>query len=254
MKKSILGLIPVRLNSKRIHQKPLLTLRGLPLFAHAYRRSKLSTLLDDLYLCCDSLKILNLAKKLNIKCMLTSKKHKNGTERINEAYQKLKKNYDFIVDIQGDEALIDPRHIDRVIKFHLKNSSYDIILPTIKIKNKKKISLVKVVKNSKNEVLYLSRLDVPMNYSNKNKNNYLDKHLSIISFRSNALKLFSQTKPTYLEKIENIELLRAIDIGLKIKSFNLTGETLSVDIKKDYFEAKKKIKTDKLCKKYLNEN
>ena len=93
-----------------------------------------------------------------------------------------------------------------------------------------------------------------MNYNKKNKRNHLNKHLSIISFKPNALKLFSQTKPTYLEKIENIELLRAIDIGLKIKSFNLTGETLSVDIKKDYLEAKKKIKKDKLWKKYLNVN
>ena len=83
---------------------------------------------------------------------MTSKHHNNGTERIHEGYKKLKKKYDFIIDIQGDEPLISPYHIDQIINFHLKNSQSDIILPTLKVKFKNNTNIIKVVKNKLNNV------------------------------------------------------------------------------------------------------
>ena len=64
---------------------------------------------------------------------MTSKHHVNGTDRICEGYKKINKKYDLVVDIQGDEPLISPLHIDKVIDFHLKNLKYDIILPNLQI-------------------------------------------------------------------------------------------------------------------------
>ena len=92
MKKRILGLIPTRLGSKRLPAKALLPINGYPLIVHVYRRAKLSKILNDVVVCCDDKKILNVAKMYNVKCVLTSKKHTNGTERIYEGYKKLKKN------------------------------------------------------------------------------------------------------------------------------------------------------------------
>ena len=115
-----IGLIPTRLGSTRLPSKPLLEIERLPLIIHTYRRAKLAKLLDDVIICCDDLKILKIAKKYNAKAMLTSKKHSNGTERIFEGYKKLKSKYDLIIDIQGDEPLINPKHIDDVVKFHKK--------------------------------------------------------------------------------------------------------------------------------------
>ena len=84
----------------------------------------------------------------------------------------------------------------------------------------------------------------------KKKKYHLYKHLSIISFKPNALKKYSSSKKTYLEKLENIELLRALELGLKIKSLNLKGDSFSVDIKEDYVKALKKLPKDKIFKKY----
>lgn len=251
MKKKIIGLIPVRLKSQRLFQKPLLKLSDYPLFVHVYKRAKLSTLLDDVIVCCDDKKIFKVAKNYNVKCILTSKKHRNGTERIYEGYLKNRKKYDFIIDIQGDEPLLNPRHIDQVIKFHIKNSNADIILPSLKIKSSKdNKSIVKIVKNNKDQVIYLSRSAVPFYY--KKKNFFLEKHLSIISFKPESLKTYIKNDMSYLEQIEGIELLRALEIGLKIKSFNLLGDSFSVDVKPDYLLAQKKIKTDKYYKIYKN--
>ena len=105
----------------------------------------MSKLLDDVFICCDDKKILDVAKKFNAKAILTSKSHTNGTERNFEGYKKQKKKYDLIVDIQGDEPLINPSQIDKVIKFHLKNKTSDIILPSLKLKNISSYNIVKVV-------------------------------------------------------------------------------------------------------------
>ena len=91
MKKNIIGLIPTRLNSQRLPQKALLEIQGIPLIIHTYRRSLMSKRLTDLYICCDDKKIFNIAKKYHAKCIMTSKNHTNGAERIAEASIKLKK-------------------------------------------------------------------------------------------------------------------------------------------------------------------
>ncbi len=247
-KKKVLGLIPSRLGSKRLPQKCLLSINNLPLVIHTYRRSKLSKLLDDVCICCDDKKILDIAKKYGAKAILTSKKHQNGTERIYEGYKKLKKKYDLIVDIQGDEPLISPKHIDEVVNYHLKNLKSEIILPTIKINPLINQNLIKVITNLSNNVLFLSRAQIPFEFKNINKN--MKKHLSIISFKPDALKKFAQHKQTPLEKIEDIELLRALEIGINIKSINLKGDSFSVDIKNDYYRAKKMMLTDKYFKIY----
>ena len=215
---------------------------------HVYRRTKMSNLLDDVIVCCENKKVYEVLKKYNCKSIFTSKKHKNGTERIAEAYKKTKKKYDLVVDIQGDEPLVDPKQIDNVIKFHLKNFSSDIVVPSLKIPLSEDHNIVKIVKDRNLNVLYFSRLKIP--YGFKNKNKYLNKHLSIISFRPKALLQFASTKQTYLEKIEGIELLRALEIGMKIKSPNLLGDSFAVEVKRDYIRAKNYIKSDKFYKFY----
>tara|TARA_B100001093_G_scaffold467608_1_gene486954 strand:+ start:4994 stop:5743 length:750 start_codon:yes stop_codon:yes gene_type:complete len=248
MKKKVIGLIPTRLSSTRLPRKPLIKINKLPLIIHTYRRAKLSKKLDDLIICCDDKIILDIAKKYNAKAILTSKKHKNGTERIHEAYKKIRKKFDLIIDIQGDEPLISPSQIDQVIDFHSKNIKTDIILPSLKFQNISSYNIVKVISDKKNNVMYLSRSKVPHNF-NKNSDYYL-KHLSIISFLPKALKKFSYHKQTRLEKIEGIELMRALEMGMQIKTVNLKGNSFSVDIKEDLKKAKRFMKKDKLLKFY----
>ena len=248
MKKRILALIPTRIGSTRLPSKPLLKINNIPLVIHTYKRAQLSKKIDELYICCDDKKIFNLAKKYKAKAIMTSVHHTNGTERIAEAYLKLKKNFDFVVDIQGDEPLISPYHIDSVIDFHLKNINSDIILPTLKLKFPESINLVKVVSNKLNEVMYLSRAKIPCEFSQKNP--YFSKHLSIISFKPKALITYAKSKKTKLEKIEGIELLRALEIGLKIKTLQLKGDSFSIDVEEDYLKAIQKFKKDKVFKLY----
>ena len=246
----VLGLIPTRIGSTRLPAKPLLEINSMPLIIHTYRRAQLSKSLDDLYICCDDSRIAKVAKKFGAKYIMTSKNHQNGTERITEGFLNLKNysKYDLVLDIQGDEPLISPLHIKKIIQFHQKNIKYDIILPTLKIKSAENTNIIKVVKNNKDEVMYLSRAKIPLEF--KSSSNYFLKHLSIISFKPKSLIKFSENKKTFLEKIEDIELLRALELGLKIKTIKLVGDSFSVDVHQDYLKAIKKFKKDKYVKLY----
>ena len=156
----------------------MLEIQGIPLIIHVYKRTKLSKLLDEVVICCDDKKILDVAKRFNANAILTSKNHTNGTERIYEAFKKLKK-YDLIIDVQGDEPLINPKHIDQVINFHKKNFEIDIVLPHLKITHGDNNNIVKLITNLHDEVLYLSRARLPLEFK---KNSTFKKHLSVISF------------------------------------------------------------------------
>ena len=94
----------------------------------------------------------------------------------------------------------------------------------------------------------MSRSVIPNNFKENPK--YYNKHLSIISFKPDALKKFALSKVSYLERVEGVELLRALENGLKIGTFAIKSSTFSVDIKEDYLKAIEVFKTDKLIKKY----
>lgn len=245
-----IGLIPTRWASRRLPGKSLELLGGIPVIIHTYKRAKLSKKLKDVYICCDSYKVYKVAKKYNANVILTSKKHKCGTDRIAEAIRKLKIKFDQIINIQGDEPLIDPKNIDKVINHHRKNKKFDIILPNLKIKFVKDPNIVRLIFNKHKEVIYITRSVAPHQFIKKT--DFIFKHLSVISFKPAALLEYTKNKQGGLEKIEDIELLRAIDLGLSIKTFSLKGDSFSIDIKKNLIDARKIILKDKFYKIYAN--
>ena len=243
----ILGLIPSRLNSKRLKNKPLLNIDGLPIIVHTFKRAMLSKKLDRVIVCCDDKRIFDIVKKYGGEAMMTSKKHKNGTERIFEIAKKFKPKY--VVDVQGDEPFVNPKDIDRVIDFHKKKSVFDIVVPSMLAEhNASSRNLVKVVFSDNGKILYFSRALVPYDYLDIKNNYYRD--LSIVSFKYDALKKYNSFKEGKIEKIEGIELIRAIENNLNLGTFKATNSGFAVDVNQDLMRAIDLMPTDKIRKLY----
>ncbi len=242
----IIGFIPSRLESKRIYQKPLVKIDGLPIIIHTMKRAMLSKKLDDLYVCTNSKEISDLVNAHGGKSIITSSKHRNGTERIAEAVRKVKCKQ--VIDIQGDEPMVMPNDIDKVIEFHKRNNQFEIVVPYVEKKNEENTNDVKILSNYKGKILFFSRSLCPHNFNKKKIK--LKKHLSIISFKRKALLKFNSFNPSPLEKIEGIELMRALENDFKLGTFKLNGESLAVDVKKDISRVFKYMKKDKIRKLY----
>lgn len=246
MKKIIL--IPTRIESTRLPGKALLLIDNIPLIIHTYKRAILSSLKDDVYVCTHSKEIIDVCKKYNANFVKTGSSHINGTERIAEASRILRLgSSSIIVDVQGDEPLIDPKNIDQTLKFFLKNS-FDIVVPHLEIKEKTSKNIVKILVDKNNKVNWFSRSNVPY-FFNTVSEKYL-KHLSIIVFKNSVLQKYSKLKKTKYENIESIELLRALEGGFSIGSPKLKGDSFSVDVINDYQKAIYYFKKDKIKKKY----
>ena len=231
----ILGLIPARLKSKRLKNKALLDVGGLPMVIRTYKNAIKSKLLDELIICTDSSKIYNIAKKFNCKCVISKKLHLNGTTRIAEEAKNHKAK--LIIDIQGDEPLVSPKIIDKCISFHKKNmNKFEIVLPSQVINNPRNKNDVKVVFDSNHKILFFSRSPIPFNFRRKSK---FYKQLSIISFKPDSLEKFSKKKISLLEKTENIELIRSIELSQFIGTFVCKAKSFSVDTKTDLIRARK---------------
>ncbi len=244
----ILGLIPSRLNSKRLKHKPLLEIDGLPIIVHTFKRAMLSKKLDKVLVCADDNKIVKTVEKHGGEAILTSKKHKNGTERIAEVSKKFK-NAKLIIDIQGDEPLVDPKDIDKVINFHLKNKHFDIVVPCMLAKeNVASRNLVKVIFSKNGKVMYFSRAVAPFNFKDQKVKYYRD--LSIVSFLPNILKKYSKLKMGFNENVEGIELMRALENDLKVGTFIASNSGFAVDVNQDLMRAISVMPKNKIRKKY----
>lgn len=242
----ILGLIPARLNSLRLPDKALLKIDGLPMIIHVLKRAQLSKKLDKIIVCTDSKKIIELVKEYKGQAVLTSSKHNNGTERISEVSKKM--NCKQVIDIQCDEVFLNPKDLDDLIDFHKKNKHFDIVVPHSQITKKTDKNVVKIVSNSFNRVLYMSRENLPFSY--KNKKLIYSRHLDIISFKPEVLTKFSTLCKSYNEQSESIELLRALDNNLNVGTFLIKNKTFSVNTPSDFLKAKKLMKNCKIRKQY----
>lgn len=232
----ILGLIPARLNSTRLKKKLLLKIKGKPLIVHTMQRALKSKLLNNLKVCTDDVNIFKVIKNYNGCPVMTSKKFQNGTERIANVAKNIKSK--LVIDIQGDEIFVDPSVIDKIIRFHLNNIKIDIVVGCCRTKRLADKSIVKLVFNKNGIVNNMTREDRFCTFDKFN----LYKQVDIISFLPQSLERFASLKKTKNEINNNIELLRALDNGFKIKTIEVKTNSFSINTRSDYLEALKNYK------------
>ena len=214
MKKVII--IPARYGSSRYKGKPLVKILNREMILRVADICAKVVNKKDLYIATDSNKISKVVNDAGYKTIMTSSNCLTGTDRVAEASRKIKS--DIYINVQGDEPTINPKDIRKVIKAKLKHPNhvvcgYDKIH---KFENPNNINLPKVVLNKKDELIYISRAAVP---STKKKIKYLEylKQVCIYGFKKTDLKKFKSRKKSYVESLEDIEILRFFDLGVKIK-------------------------------------
>ncbi|MDD5491651.1 MAG: 3-deoxy-manno-octulosonate cytidylyltransferase [bacterium] len=228
----IIGVIPARLESTRLPEKPLQVIQGKYLVQRVYEQAKKARYLDDVIIACDHEKIASVCRQAGIKAVMTSRNCSSGTDRVAEVARMMKA--DVFLNIQGDEPLIDPRTIDQVaLLFRDKN----VIMGTavIHLLNKPDIqdpNVVKAVLDKKNNVLYFSRSQLPYQ-RNQVEDLVYYKHLGLYGFRREFLLNFAALPQTILEKTESLEQLRALENGYKIRAVITKYDSIGVDTAKD---------------------
>ncbi|MFH2141533.1 MAG: 3-deoxy-manno-octulosonate cytidylyltransferase [Bacteroidota bacterium] len=235
-----IGIIPARYASTRLPGKPLIDILGKPMIQWVYERSVQA--LDTVFVATDNKRILNVVHGFGGNAVMTSKKHKSGTDRCSEAVEiiseMLSEKFDIIINIQGDEPFVFPEQIN-AIKKCFKSSKTQIATLVKPINNSHDIfdsSKPKVVINKNKEAIYFSRSPIPyIREADKKewiKYNFY-KHIGLYAYRYDILKKITALKPGFLEKCESLEQLRWIENGYKIKVDFTEYESISIDTKKD---------------------
>ena len=243
----IIGVIPSRLQSSRLSQKPLVDIEGLPMVVHVLKRAQLSRTLDEVYVATDSEEIYELIEAHNGKAMMTSSQHRTGSDRIAEAAGKIEA--DIIVNIQGDEPLLEPGHIDRVVEPFKKDPDLQIAVVVTPYTKKNSPSVIKAVLDLNDHILYCSRDDLPS--AARCPVETMWKMSFIVPFRKDFLLKYAAWEQTPLEKIEFNEYLRVLEHGYKIKAVRVAHAEISVDTPEDLAIVREKMKADPIRQKYM---
>lgn len=228
----VVAIIPARYNSTRFQGKPLADICGKPMIWWVYNQVKKAQKISEVIVATDDERILEVCMKLNLKCEMTSKKHHTSTERLNEVAQRIKA--DLYVAVNGDEPLIDPILIDTIIPETLPTESFFVSNLQTKINNPVEAldsSNIKIVTDEDGYALLYSRNMIPYPKSSIQYEFY--KHVGVILYTKEALDFFAKTPKGKLEKIEDINELRFLEHGKKIKMITVDANTLSVDTPMD---------------------
>ena len=245
----VIGMIPARLESRRLPEKALVDIEGLPMVVHTCKRAAMSKLLDEVYLATDSPKIKEVAESHNIKVIMTRSDHTCGSDRIAEAVKDL--SCDIVINIQGDEPLVYPKHVDAIIQSLLDNSDIKCALGYTKYQNKNSPSDIKAVLDLEENILYCSRNDIPSDVYASIKT--VNKLCFMVGFRRSFLLQYASWAPTPLERIEFNEYLRILEHGEKIRAVRIDGAKISVDTTADLEQVRKIMEQDELKEKYMVE-
>ena len=243
----IVGIIPARLESSRLPEKALIDIEGLPMILHTLKRAQLAKTLDEVYVATDSGKIRKIVEDQGGNVVMTGSHHRTGSDRVAEAASKIEA--DIIVNIQGDEPLLDPGHIDKVIEPLLKDSSLQVAVLVAPYKKKNSISDIKAVLDLENNVLYCSRNDIPSDARTEVKSMW--KMCFIVPFRRDFLLKYASLEKTPLEEIEFNEYLRILENGFKLRAVKVDSAEISVDTNEDLWVVREAMKGDKIRTLYL---
>ncbi|WP_197471942.1 3-deoxy-manno-octulosonate cytidylyltransferase, partial [Oleiphilus sp. HI0067] len=233
----ILGVLPARYKSTRFEGKPLVSIAGVPMIKRTCQRAMLSDSLDEVVVATEDERIEQYCRSENIPVVMTSDSCLTGTDRIAEVAEML--DYDFYINIQGDEPVIDPVVVDQLVEQYKKHGDSYIAYNLYKIiSDQKEIqsnTIVKVVVNALDELMYMSRLPVP--FSNvKGVESVYRQQIPVYGFTKQALKVFAEQGclgKTINEQFEDVELLRFVDLGYKLKMTETTADSIAVDVPDD---------------------
>ena len=240
----IISIIPARMGSSRFPGKPLAKINGIPMIQHVYNNVKKNKLISEVVVAtCDKV-IFDFVKSINGVAVMTSKKHKRASDRCYEAMSVLEKKrkikYDIVVMVQGDEPMINSEMIDASVKPLLKNKKINIVNLICPINNKKDFedpNFVKVVHDKNYNALYFSRAIIP--FTKFKRGIYVRKQVCVIPFRRDFLIKYNKMKPTALEKIESIDMLRLLENGYKVFLVKTKHFAHAVDTKRDLLKVEK---------------
>lgn len=233
----IVAVIPARYSSTRFPGKPLSDICGKPMIWWVYNQTKKVKGLSDVYAATDDTRIKEVCEKLNINVIMTSENNSSSTERLYEVSKAI--DADLYICINGDEPLIDPKVIEKIIPKNYDKNFYVGNLIT-EIKDPAEcvdFTNIKVVTDCDSNALFMSRSPIPYPKNSITYKYY--KHVGVLIYTKSALKFFAETKKGENEKIEDINELRFIENGKKIKMTKVNSKTLSVDTPKDLEKVRK---------------
>lgn len=227
----IIGILPARWGSTRFPGKPLHVLAGKPLIQHVWDRCQQCTRLDDVIVATDDDKIRDAVLAFGGKVVMTSSEHPTGTDRLAEAIRAFPQAT-HIVNIQGDEPLIDPELVDELAAALAADDSLDMVTaanpldpqdPGVNDPN-----VVKVVTALDGAALYFSRSPLPF-FRNPVDGLPVYRHKGIYGYRRSFLERFVTWPPSPLERAESLEQLRALENGARIKVLVTRDESIGLD-------------------------
>ena len=225
----IIAVIPAHLASVRFPNKILYKFHGLPMIEHVRRRALMSSLIKDVYVATCDKKIADAVEKFGGKVIFTSNKHRNGTSRVAEALIDI--NCSHVILLQGDEPLILPRHIDKMVKEIQHDSEIEAWNATGPIEKSEELdrnSFVKCLVSELGYILYCFRRS-PC-YSNfEIQQKFTRKILGIIAYKKEFLMHLTSLQESPIEKAEYIEQMRIIENNYKLKSVKMNTSLPSVN-------------------------
>lgn len=240
-----LVVIPARYKSKRLPGKPLIDIGGLPMIVRTYNQCKKVVSEDKIIVATDSVKIKKVCDQYNINSIITSNKCLTGTDRVAEVAKKIDCN--FYINVQGDEPFFNPLDLKKLINEAINNPK-QIINGYTEINDKKLFfnpSIPKLVFDKNRYLLYMSRGPIPSNKKYNFEKGW--RQICAYSFPKKMLNIFAKTKTkTPIESIEDIEILRFLEMGFKVKMIKMSNKSLAVDNEDDLKQAKIYLKLKKL--------
>lgn len=235
--------IPARIGSTRFPRKILANLCGKPVIQHVYERAIESGVTSDVTILTDSDEIVNVAKSFGATSIMTSTDCCCGTERIASVLNKT--SGDFIINIQGDEPLLDPQTIIAIAE-RAQSSTADVITPVFKICNIDDIdnpNRVKVAVGFFGQALYFSRSPIPfvrgIEHSQWLQNNTFYGHVGVYGYHRHVLEQYTNLKNGQLETAESLEQLRLLENGYKIDTVVVNKPSIGIDTPEDLIKAEK---------------
>ena len=234
----VIAVIPARLSSKRFPGKVLYPYRGKPLLYYVWRDVSRAKRIDRLIIATDSAEIARAAEQFGAEVFRSTKAHATGSDRTAEVASRM--GGDIIVNIQGDNFGLSGSLLDRVISSFTRERGFDCGTMATRIKSDEDLfnpNAVKVVTTKSGAALWFSRFPIPYIQHPATKaraTQYpFQKHIGVYLFRRAALRKFSRQTRTPLEKAESLEQLRLLELGMKMRVYDVPYRTVSVDSRAD---------------------